>query len=156
LVFAIEPHRGVGPISFGASRGEVKAAMAAIGGGPPVARNADTDCFFENAFQVSFGDHGSADFIELGSGFPYPVLFDQRDVFDTPADELLLLIRKHEQEDAALSEPPYSYLFSDLILTLWDSDEQYDHKGGGQRPIFGAVGVGATSYLTAIKAIYGV
>lgn len=154
--FVIEPHRGIGPISFGASRAEVVTAMAAIGGGLPYARNPDTDCFFKNAFQVSFGDAGSADFIELCSGIPHAVLLDGRDVFDMSADELLSLVRRHEPEDAALSQPPHSYLFSGLILTLWDSDEQYDYKGGERRPVFGAVGIGAPSYLAAIRAIHRV
>jgi hypothetical protein len=135
-------------------RAGVAKAMADCGGGSPVKRNTETDCFFENAFQVSFGDKGKADFIEVCSGIAAEVRFDGRDVFDLHADELLRLIRVHEPEDLELSEPGDSYIFSGLILSLWGRDEQYDHKGGEQRPVFAAVGVGAPSYLTAIRAIY--
>ena len=39
-----------------------------------------------------------------------------------------------------------------LILSLWGRDAQYDRKG--QRPTFGAVGVGAPTYLAAVKAVF--
>jgi hypothetical protein len=55
MEFAIEPHRGIGPVRFGMTRQEVATAMAAVGGGPPQARSAETDRFFGYAFQVSFG-----------------------------------------------------------------------------------------------------
>jgi hypothetical protein len=153
MIFAIEPHRGIGPVSFGMTRSDVIAAVAACGGGSPVARNKETACFFDNAFQVSFGDAGRADFIEVCSGISVEVRFDGRDVFDIHADDLLALIRGHEQEDPALSDPDDSYIFAGLILTLWGRDEQYDHEGGEQRPMFAKVGVGALSYLAAIRAI---
>lgn len=128
MIFAIEPHRGIGPVSFGMDRASVARAMAECGGGRPVGRNAKTDCFLENAFQVSFGDDEKADFIEVCSSIAADVRFDGRDVFDLHADELLGLIRAHESEDPELSEPDDSYTFSGLILTLWGRDEQYDYK----------------------------
>jgi hypothetical protein len=136
------------------SRAGVAKAMADCNGGNPVKRNAETDCFFENAFQVSFGDNGKADFIEVCSGIAAAISFDDRDVFDLHADDLLRLIRLHEPENLELSEPEGSYFFSGLIMTLWGRDEQYDHKGGEQRPVFAAIGVGAPSYLNAIRAIH--
>jgi hypothetical protein len=135
-------------------RASVAKAMADCGGGRRVERSEETDCFFKNAFQVSFGDDGKADFIEVCSGIAADVQFDGRDVFDVHADELLGLIRAYEHEDSELSEPDDSYTFSGLILTLWGRDEQYDYKGGEQRPVFATVGVGAPSYLAAIRAIH--
>src|SRR5262245_47991921 len=70
MEFAIEPHRGLGPVSFGMTRAQVAAAMAAVGGGPPQLRFTETDCFFGYAFQVSFGDAGRADFVEVASHLP--------------------------------------------------------------------------------------
>jgi hypothetical protein len=155
MLFVIEPHRGIGPVSFGMARDAVAKAMSDCGGGSPVerGRGSETDCYFENAFQVSFGDSGNADFIEVSSGIAAEVHFDGQDVFDLHADELVRLVRCHEPEDPELSEPDDSYIFSGLILTLWGRDEQYDHKGGEQRPVFAAVGIGAPSYLTAIRTI---
>jgi hypothetical protein len=80
-------------------------------------------------------------------------MFAGQDVLDTPADELLELIQQFDRPDAELSRPPQSYIFSELILTLWGRDSQYDYKGGRQRPLFGAVGVGGPTYLKAIQAI---
>ncbi len=154
MQFIIKPHRGIGPIAFGMSREEVVAAMSGIGGGLPVSRSKDTDCFFRNAFQVSFGDAGRADFIEVTSALSVEVVFNGIDIFDIPADELLALIQEYDEPDHELSRPPDSYIFSDLILTLWGQDKQYDHKGGQRRPMFAAVGVGAASYLAAIRAIH--
>lgn len=153
LKYLIEPHIGIGPISLGMIRDEVVAAMEQCGGGPPVPRGSETECFFENAFQVSFDGTDKADFIEICSGIPGEVLFGDRDVFDMHADELLALIRNYEEPDHKLSEPPDSYVFSGLILTLWGRDEQYDYKGGEQRPVFATVGIGAPSYLVAIREI---
>ena len=155
MQFTLQPHRGIGPISFGMNRNEVAMVMGGVGGGRPVPRSVgeETDCYFDNFFQVSFEDAGRADFIEVSSGLAATVLFDGQDVFDLPADELLALIGRHDRPDPELSEPPDSYIFPDLILSLWGRDEQYDHKGGGQRPVFAAVGLGAPSYLAAIRAI---
>ena len=102
---------------------------------------------------LSFGDDGKADFIEVCSGIVPDVQFDGQDVFDLHADDLLRLIRLHEAEDPELSQPDHSYIFSGLILALWGRDEQYDYKGNEERPVFATVGVGAPSYLAAIRAI---
>jgi hypothetical protein len=135
------------------SRDEIRKALARVGGGQPRARNAETDCYFGAAFQVSFGDEGLADFIEVASSIKVAVVFDGLDVFDTPADELLSAVQQLEQPGPELSHPPESYIFPGLILTLWGRDRQYDHRRGQQRPMFAAVGVGAPSYLAAIRAI---
>jgi hypothetical protein len=153
MQFTIEPHRGIGPVSFGMTRDEVVAAMRRSGGGPPRARSAETDCFFGSAFQVSFGNADRVDFIEIASSLPHVVLLFGQDVLDTPADELLALVRQFDRPDKELSHPPQSYIFPKLILSLWGRDSQYDHKGGQQRPMFGAVGVGGPTYLEAVRAI---
>ncbi len=150
--FAIEPHRGIGPISFGMSRKDVSKAMARVGGGRPDARNEQTDCYFGAAFQVSFGDGGRADFIEAASSIDAVVLLNGLDVFDTPARQLLAFVSRLDEAAPELSEPPDSYIFPGLILSVWGRDKQYDHRGGQKRAVFAAVGVGAESYLAAIRA----
>jgi hypothetical protein len=154
MEFAVEPHRGVGPISFGMTREQVAAAMAEVGGGPPRARFAQTDCFFDYAFQVSFGNAGRADFIEVASHLPGEALFAGRDVFATPADELLAVARQSDQPDPGLSDPPRRYLFPRLILSLSERDERLD-RGGVRRDTFGCVGIGGPTYLEAIRKILG-
>lgn len=153
MVFNIEPHRGIGPVSFGMTREEVAKAMTAIRGGNPEKRNEETDCYFRNSFQVSFGNAGTADFIELASDKSFGAMLNGRDVFDMHADDLLAFLRTMEDPDPALSDPPDEYLFSGLILTLWGRDEQYDHKRDESRPVFAAVGIGGPTYLEASRAI---
>lgn len=134
MQFVIEPHKGIGPISFGMSRQEVTDTMVKNGGGTPRQRGKDTDCFFQNAFQVSFDDGGRANFIEVASGLSAVVLFAGCDVFDMRADELLVLIKNQAEPDPELSRPPHGFVFSDLILTIWDPDTQYDYKGAVAAP----------------------
>jgi len=154
LQFVLDPGRGVGPINFGMSCEEVAAAMAPIGGGVARSKNTETDCYFNNAFQVSFGNAGRVDFIEVASSLNAEVLFVGRDVTNTPADELLTLISQYDEFAPELSHPPDSYIFPNLIVSLWGRDSQYDSKGGQQRPVFGAVGVGGPTYLAVLQASY--
>jgi hypothetical protein len=141
------------------SRDEGANIMAGIGGGRPMKRFGpfkefdDIDCFFQADFQVSFYDAGRADFIEVSSHLAAMVQFDDHDVFDLPAQDLLALVEKHDQPDPALSDPPNSYIFPQLILSLWERDKQYDYKGKGCRPVFAAIGIGGPSYLAAIRAL---
>jgi hypothetical protein len=154
MEFAIEPHRGIGPVSFGMTREEVAAALAAVGGGPPRPRSSQTDCFLDYAFQVSFEDAGRADFVEVASHLPARAEFAGHDVFATPADELLTLVRRNEELDPALSDPPRRYLFPGLILSLSERDERLG-RGGVRLDLFGGVGVGGPTYLAAIRKILG-
>ena len=154
MELVIEPHRGIGSIRFGMDRAMVRDEMERLGEGHPQTRGQETDCYFGAAFQVSFGDEGLVDFIELASSIEAEVFFDGLDVFDTPAGKLLTAVRRLDQPAPDLSHPPQSYIFPGLILTLWGRDKQYDHRRSQSRPIFGAVGVGAPSYLAAIQAIH--
>jgi hypothetical protein len=151
----IQPHQGIGPISFGMTRDEVAVVMARKGGGKPEAKGKETDCYYDASFQVSFGDLGRADFIEAFSSLAlkFDVVFREQNVFNLSADELLAFLQLHDRTDLELSRPPGEYIFAELILTLWGRDKQYDHLGGGQRTVFSAIGIGAPTYLEAIRAI---
>lgn len=152
--FTIEPHVGVGPVRFGMSRDEVRDEMDRIGERRPIRKGAETTCYFGASFQVSFGDAGLVDFIELASSIDAEVGFAGIDLFDTPADELLAVVGRLDAFDPKLSRPPQSYIFPTLIMSLWGRDKQYDHRRGQTRPMFAAVGVGGPSYLAAIRAIH--
>src|SRR5262245_52967287 len=153
MVFEIEPHRGIGPVCLGMTRAEVTATMTALGGGPPRARFETTDCFFKNSFQVSFTSEGVANFIEVANDVDHVFEFEGHDVFDLPAAELVKLIQQFDNPDPQLSSPPSELLFPNLILTLWEPAEDYDRKGGHKRPVFGAFGIGAPTYLTLVREI---
>jgi len=147
------PRQGIGPVHFGMNRKAVAAAMRRLGAESPVARNVETDMYLDNAFQVSFGRSGLCEFIELASGVQASVIFEGIDVFQTAADDVLALVQRIEHQDDQLSEAPASFLFSGLILSLWDPDEQYDYAGGHRRPVFGGVGLGDEAYLVGIRDI---
>jgi len=148
----IQPHVGIGPVRLGMKRDTVRTILGGLGGGNPVARSADIDCFFRNSLQVSFEPDETASFIEVASDAEWICLFEGTDVFDTPADDLLRHIERFDSPDPLLSMKN-DYVFSSLILTLWEADSQYDCKRGETRGIFGAVGIGDDRYLAAIRAL---
>jgi len=133
------------------TRSEVAAAMRAIGGGEPVAKSAGIDMFCDISLHVEFTDD-TVSFIEVGSGEEHEYLLAGMDVFDTPADALVAALETLDTNDAALGGKG-SYCFPKLIVALWEADTQYDRKGRETRPIFGAVGIGDSRYLSAIRAI---
>ena len=151
--FEIEPPHGVGPILFGMFRPDVAEIMSRIGGGAPKKKGRTTDCYFGNAFRPSFNDQGLVEFIGVSSNPAHEFMFKGIDVFDVAADELMEHIRQFDQPDPELSKQGNEYFFPQLILSLWEADEQYDHKGGQERPMFGEVGVGTPGHLEAIRAI---
>lgn len=150
--FEIEPHVGIAPIRFGMSRADVVQEMAKIGGGNPVDKGGVIDCFFNNGFQVSYRDD-TVEFIEVCNEPDHTFVLAGMDVFDMPANELVARLEALDSVDPVLSDN-YSYCFPNLIVSLWEADEQYDRKGGEKRPIFGAVGIGDERYLAAIRAIH--
>lgn len=150
--FEIEPHVGIAPIRFGMSQADVVREMAKIGGGNPVDKAGGAiDCFFNNGFQVSYRD-GTVEFIEVYNEPDHTFVLAGMDVFDMPAPELVARLEALDSVDPVLSDE-YSFCFPNLIISLWEADEQYDRKGGEKRPIFGAVGIGDERYLVAIRAI---
>jgi hypothetical protein len=146
----IQPHVGIGPIRFGMTRTEVAAAMRAIGGGEPFAKSAECDRYCDLSLLVEYTDD-TVSFIEADS-LQHDFLLSGIDVFDTPAEELVAELEKLDTNDAALGGKG-SYCFPNLIVALWEADTQYDRKGHETRPIFGAVGIGDSRYLSAIRAI---
>lgn len=77
----IDPHWGIGPVSFGMPARDVRREM----GHAPRVKGPRTDCYFGGSYQVSFGEDG-VEFIEVASSIEATVLFDGVDVFDVPVD----------------------------------------------------------------------
>ena len=148
----IQPHVGIGPVRLGMKRDEIRNILEGLGGGKPVAKSAHTDCFFRNSLQVSFEPDESASFIEVYSDAQWTCLFEGADVFDTPADELVRHVERFDSRDPILSTKN-GFVFSSLILTLWEADSQDDRKRNETREIFFAVGIGDQRYLAAIRAL---
>jgi hypothetical protein len=154
MEFTIEPHRGIGPVSFGMNRAEVASAMRAVGGGPSLPKGETTDCYFDGCFQIAFDTEGRVDFIEVWNDTRIVFSFGGRDVFDLSGNELVAMLSELDSPDPELTHADHEHVFPQLILTLWDLDTQYDRKGSEQRRVFGTVGVGTARYLAEIRRIH--
>jgi hypothetical protein len=125
--------------------------MRAIGGGEPFAKSAECHLYCDISLLVEYTDD-TVSFIEAYSE-EHEYFLAGMDVFDTPADALIAALERLDTNDAALGERG-GYCFPNLIVALWEADTQYDRKGHETRPIFGAVGIGDSRYLSAIRAIH--
>ena len=143
--YEIKPHVGIGPVMLGMSREEVEIALGADNYN---SSNGEIEYYFDNAFQIEFED-GKADFIGTSYHPDYTVTYKGQNVFDTKAIDLFDLIASNEGEKHEYDSS--EYLFPNLIVTLWDADEQYDQIGSESRRIWAQVGIGTQSYLQAVS-----
>jgi hypothetical protein len=154
----ITPHVGIGPVRFGMTRAEADAALSSLPGATPGrpkgGRSATIMCYFRASLQIEFDPDGTASFIEV-SGDPATLCtYKGRDVFDLPAPELFALFATDDASGPHAFNAS-EYLFPELIVALWEADEQYDRKGGESRAVYATVGVGDERYLEAIRKIRG-
>jgi len=147
--FVIAPRESVGPIRLGADRSFIRATLKRVG--LPVEAERDLlDYFCGSTIQVEYGDDGRADFVGIASAILFPIIYRGIDVFDVTATELFDLIARHEGSREHVFDR-YEYVFPDQIVTLWDADYQYDHRGNRERLIWGQVGLGSPRYLRATR-----
>jgi hypothetical protein len=154
MLLEIVPLKGVGPIKFGMTSDEVQAAMKAYCNDKYSHRESKgMDYFFGSALEVSYDDNGQVEFIgsqyytDCGCDFE---IYDI-DPFNTAAKILFQHIASHESDSHRFD--PDDYLFRKNIITLWESEEQYDYKGSETRPVYAQVGIGNDKYLSAIDKI---
>ena len=141
----IIPHIGIGPVKLGMSREQVKVAL----GEPNYSgSNKNSDYYFDNSLQVEFFE-GKADFIGLSYSDAYIALYQRQNVFDIEASKLFNLVAKNETNKHNYDSS--KYVFPEQIVTLWDSDEQYDRIGFEERVVWAQVGLGSKSYLKAVS-----
>lgn len=148
----IVPRTGVGPVRFGMRRRDVRRGMAELGLSLSSAEK--TLDFFgdENAIQVEY-DGGTASFIGVSNGQHFTCSIYDVDPFDMLARKLFTLLAKHDGTTKGARFDPSEYCFRNTIVTLYEADKQYDHKGRGRRVIWSQVGVGDERYLAAIDAL---
>lgn len=154
-ILEIIPHNGVGPIKFGMKSNQVKEAIKELCGlNYDHSESNGLDYFFKSALEVSYDKNGKVDFIGAqpydGCGCEFtlfninPYEFDSKTLFD------LISKKDHSQIH---EYAPYEYIFNELILTLWDADEQYDYKNNESQPVYGQIGIGNHKYQESIKSI---
>jgi hypothetical protein len=111
----------------------------------------ETDAFHQNAFQVFYGgDQPTVEYIELSRGSVIRALYQDLDVFATPADEVVASVSRDSAFDATDPEIPYSYLFHGLQLSLWrpvipESDTDTEVR------YFSTIGIGKRGYYDVVS-----
>jgi hypothetical protein len=149
LVFNIESLIGIGPIKFGQTRSEVQAILADLGQPEAALRPPNTDCFFQNAFQVSYDEDGRVAFIEAAPSSAFRVQFHSSSLHEMPADDAVRLVSQFAEYDRNDPDKGYSYIFPALQLSLWrpvlPSADPDDTEGRH----FEAVGAGKAGYFDA-------
>jgi hypothetical protein len=122
--FKVRPHESIGPARLGMTRQDIRAAL----GTPSHIETAhvkwgigfpDKDCFYNNAFQVSYGSRMKAEFIEVSSQPDYTVTFDGVPIHGSPPETVVATIGKHAEPDVGDPEYPLNLFFPKLDLSLY-------------------------------------
>jgi hypothetical protein len=152
-LFELVPQLGIGPFHLGLPRAEIR-ARAAVAGLELQDERGQIDYFgAENSIQVEYDDAGRAWFVGASnSPALFKVIFEGRDLFDTPAKDVFSLFGRRESSTVPLFAKG-GHTFPDQVVTLWEAEDQYDHirreNGQALRLIWAQIGVGNTDYLTA-------
>ncbi len=138
--FPVVPHDSIGPARLGSTRGEIRRVL-----GPTSATQEPherwgikfpaKDYFFDNAFQVSYDERETAEFIEVSSHESFVATFDGIPVHSSSADTVLAAIRMHASPDETAREYPGNQCFPALDLTIYreQSNDFIDAIGIGRR-----------------------
>jgi hypothetical protein len=127
----VVPLESIGPVQLGMSQEEVRAVL----GEPSYIEQAyerwgiafpDKDCFFRNAFQVSYDRDMRADFIEVSKSQDFIATYEGLEVHTTPAPELVRAIFRRAAFDENNREHPVNYWFPKLYLNLYRSDGDFE------------------------------
>lgn len=145
--FVLNPLNGVGPVSLGASREAVIAALGAPTASfykTPESRY-PTDAWFGSGFQVFYeGEQPMVTFIELSEGYDCGAVLFGLPVFSTTTQILIREVGRRAKLDETDPEFGYSYIFPSLELVFWRPDND-----DSEAPYFSTVGIGVSGYFTA-------
>lgn len=153
--FEIVPHVGILPVRLGMTREEVEQVMRTHGHRPSSQCRSNSygviDYFIENSFQVSSDLAGRVNFIGISPHPEFSVTLHGKDVFRNDSVTIFRHIQKISGGDY-LAYNSNDHLFRDLILTLYDADEQYD-RWKERFPVWAEIGIGNEAYLASVDAI---
>ena len=140
-------------MKLGAKRDDIRAALAGIGCPLRTARDS-MDYFEGGSIQVEYEDDGTASFIGVSSHRDVALLLEGVDLFDKEAEEVFALLAG--RDGSGYHEfSRFEYIFPEQIVTLYEADPQYDHRGGEARSVWGQIGCGDARYKEAILRIHG-
>jgi hypothetical protein len=141
--FDIVPHRGIGPITFGMTRDEVRDIL-----GPPEHTQDERDWFLKG-FGVDFDDTAVVEFIELANSPEFVGLYRGKSLHEMDADDAVAFVALDSPFDQDLPDLGHSYVFPELQLSLWrptvPAPGQSPDDPDGRR--FHAVGVARVGYF---------
>ena len=146
--FTIQPLVGIGPIKFGMSRNEVQAILAEFGQTQTVLRPPNTDCYFQNAFQVSYDEAGEVEFIEFASSSDVRILFHEASLHELTAEDAVRFVSQFADYDKNHRDQGFTYIFPACQLSLWRSVLPADADDEDGRH-FEAVGIGKPGYFSS-------
>lgn len=112
------------------------------------------DYFARNAVQVEYDDEERASFIGISQEHTlFLVTFQGENVFDIAATELFEIVARTDGSPDGEYDPR-GHVFPNLIVTLWEADEDYDNirlaLGEAPRAIWAQIGIGTRAYLEAV------
>ena len=158
--FTIIPVEKAGPVSLGMNRQQVRAALnvPVVSFKKTSTSASATDAFLEHTFQVFYDENDCAEYIELSNGGPFIALYKGVSVFETKADDLVVLVSQDASVNLNDPELGYSFVFPTLELSLWraslpenDEDEEYqDEEMPGL--FFDTIGIGKRGYYSVAAA----
>lgn len=138
LLLRISPGIGAGPIELGVEKGIIRRRLEKLGY-PLTAEHGELDYFCNNALQLEY-KNGVVRFIGISEHPEIECTFDDIDVFDCEATALFRILSANESVPPSVS-PGETCFFPSQGLNLWESDEQYDRKGGYRRKVYAQIGI---------------
>jgi len=137
----IEPHKKVGKIAIGMTKNKVRTLL-----GQPILTRENKDYYDENCFQVYYNESDFVEYLEVSVGIDADVIYNNINIFNTPANKIINEISKDFLYDPNDPELGYTYTFLQIDIALWrpvlpdfDEDEGY---------YFSAIGVGEKGYYS--------
>lgn len=149
--FEIIPNCRIGPIELNITRLESKGIMKSLGG--TLESSTESMDHYDMGFHLEFIDNIlSGIIVEYSQNIQF-YLFN-KNVFDTPANELFNLINSNESTPITLADS--EHFFTEQVIHLCDADEQYDKYQNESRVIYSTFCIGNSKYGEDISRIlYG-
>lgn len=135
--YVVEPHGGVGPVRFGMTRAEVRAAMPAV----PTAFGRGTgespvDAWHDFVLQVFYDGDDRVEYIEVERDDALQAVLYGKAILALAVDRALAHVRRHGGDEPRRDELPYAYVFGELDLALWRP-----HAGEEDAGCFASLGI---------------
>ena len=143
--FEMIPGIGVGPVLLGMSREQVRHALTTCADLDQTSQP-KLDYAFGNCLQIEYDDDGHVHFIGVGyyTGCGCDFEFRGRHIAAYSSHELFALLSQADGGDHSYDHD--GYFFPNIMVNVWEADEQYDYLGKETKPVYGQVGIANQKY----------